>query len=700
MYRLLVNLESNCDFWKLNGALANRIVSELSDFCIEFWGEDEAENIEKLSRCDIYYGWRFETEWVGYAKKLFWVIIPSAGKDYIDVEFLKKNEIVVTSCSFFHGIPMTEQIMSYILGFSRGIFQTFGLQTEKDWWKEEVKEAFFDLYGKKLAIIGCGSVGNRLAEAVKQYNMQVMGVRRNPDYLNRNIEWYTPDKIAEVLKQADIVVNLLPFTEENRDFFNKERFAMMNNCLLYINIGRGQTQNDIDLIEALEQGRIKYCALDVYDPKPPAMDNKLRYMKNVIMTPKTGVFFYHYMDFAVRYFIIMMRKFVELIADMNVKYVEQKYINIAIEKYFTAKRMDNIMLQEDGEKDKFDFLNKLDLFSREELLEKYKATGRNHPFLAFTVNSFCNRNCIFCDAKNHEDKILNLEDYRKIAQAANRWGVTKAHLSGGEPTIRKEIVEIARIMDEELKGPKKQIGITTNGSLSFELIDKLIDAGVNTFNFSVHSLDKDNYESIMGAGDPEDVMKKVRHCLERGVRTKVNCTLMRSYLGDALEIIRLAKDLPLDVRLVELQYIGPAVNFFDKEFISETETLQQPGFREIMEHAYETKDRKKIGVRSPGTYYLIDGWKGSFGFISNTSRPFCADGNRIKITPSGRVRPCTIECADLDLETYLKEDKMDDVFKYLFLNYLNRDVNPNHRGYHYIDVDLRWDNYKFDTKCQ
>lgn len=696
---IFIHLESNCDFWTLNDSLKNKIIFDLPEMEISFWSQNQEENMQKLKSCHIFYGWDFKSEWLPYAKELHWIIVPSAGKDYLPIEEIEKHDIVVTNCSSFHGIPMVEQIMAYVLGFSRGIFQTFGKQKTELWWKDDLKPAFFDLYGKTITIVGCGSVGKRLAHVANSFGIHVIGVKNNPDILEVNIEWKTQNQLPEALGRADIIVNLLPMTDRNYHYFNKDMFKLCKRGILFINVGRGSTVNETDLKNAIDDGTIRYCALDVFDPKPPKLENPLRIYSNVLMTPKTSVFFYQYMNFAVEYFVTMIKQYMKISSEMSSSFVEQKYMNIVLQRYFSPQRMDNVMdFCNNSGNNKFDFSDKISKFSRDDLLEMYYSTGRNHPFLAFTINSFCNRNCIFCDAKNHEDSLLTIEQYRAIAHEANKWNIAKAHLSGGEPTIRQEIVEIAHVLNEELKNPKKQIGITTNGTLSFNKIDELTTAGIDTFNFSLHSINPDNYKTIMGNGCPKDIIEKVRYCIDKGLRVKINCTLMRSYLQDAYEIISLAKNLPISIRLVELQNIGPAKVFFNDEFISETETLKTPMFQDIMQSCSGNLDRHYLGVRSPGTYYKINDWLGSFGFISNTSQPFCADGNRIKITPSGRVRPCTLENGDIDLLPFFTENTMENAFKHLFLHFLNRDQNPCHRGYHYIDYDLRWDNYNFIEK--
>lgn len=399
----------------------------------------------------------------------------------------------------------------------------------------------------------------------------------------------------------------------------------------------------------------------------------------------------------IEFFVELMRHYIDRIMGMNLKYVEIENIKAMIKRYFNGKRIQNIMdnkiLSENDLKNSM--LKMVNMYSREELLNKFNKTGKTQPALNFTANSTCNRKCIFCDAKNIEGKLLSPDQYKAIATEANLWNITKASLSGGEPTLRQDIVEVVCALNEGLTSNKKQIGITTNGSLSYNKLDSLIEAGLTSINFSIHSLNPDNYKKIMGSGNPKDIIEKIEYCLSKGLQVKVNCTLMRSYIQDAYEMILLAKRLPVSVRLIELQYIGPAKKFFDQEFVSEAEMKETTMFKEIMKNNYSIGDRKQLGVRTPGVYYKIDGWKGLFSFISNTSHPICIGCNRIKITPSGRLRACILDYADVDLIPYLLDNKLDEAFKYLFMNFVELENNPYHKGYHHIDYNLRWNNYVF-----
>ncbi|MGW4792726.1 radical SAM protein [Nonomuraea sp. NPDC004297] len=330
---------------------------------------------------------------------------------------------------------------------------------------------------------------------------------------------------------------------------------------------------------------------------------------------------------------------------------------------------------------------------RQTLLASFAATVRNHPYLAFTLNSLCNLDCVFCKPRcmpdyGHKDHPLSAGDYAAIAREAAAWKVRKAHCSGGEPTLRGDILDVIAALAGGL-GRGASIGMTTHGNLRRGLtVEQLADAGLTYLNVSLHSLDRHRSADIMGGGDPDRARDTIATALGRELKVKINCVVQRSYLEDALRVAHLAKDLPVAVRLIELQNIGPASVIFDKEYVSEAEI--RPRLRRWLSGAGEVS-RADLGVRSPGAYLRPEGWVGSVGFISNSSCATCSDANRIKITPSGVARPCILHNRDIALKPHLADGTLDEAFAHLFRAMLDRDGNPAWQGFHYVDYDLRWD---------
>ena len=132
--KLVLNLKSNCSFWQPDETDIACLKKRLAP--IEVVQMDE-KDLDVLCDADFYCGWNFSQEWLDVASKLKLIVVPSAGKDYLPLDAIEAKMIPVVTGTGYHAIPMSEQIMAYILGFARGIFQTFDCRKTKKWWKDE-----------------------------------------------------------------------------------------------------------------------------------------------------------------------------------------------------------------------------------------------------------------------------------------------------------------------------------------------------------------------------------------------------------------------------------------------------------------------------------------------------------------------------------------------------------------------------------
>lgn len=155
-------------------------------------------------------------------------------------------------------------------------------------WKQHPIEMTCD---KTLAIFGFGDIGAECARVAKAaVDLKILGVKRNPDSVPEHQRAWADSfhKMADaetILPQADFVLSVLPFTEETKNYFNYERFKQMKQGSVFINIGRGTTVVEDDLIRVLEEGHLKGAALDVYAVEPLSKESKLWDLKQVLMTP-------------------------------------------------------------------------------------------------------------------------------------------------------------------------------------------------------------------------------------------------------------------------------------------------------------------------------------------------------------------------------------------------------------------------------
>jgi phosphoglycerate dehydrogenase-like enzyme len=220
------------------------------------------------------------------ATGLHWFQQWSAGADWVqDNPDLEGRDVIITSGSGIHGIPISEHIFMFLLAFARGLPTAQRAQKESRWHRPDADTGLFELAGKTILIVGVGAIGSRTAEVARAMQMHTIGVRRNSAIADPAIErMMGPDDMLGVLSQADFIVNTLPGTNETRKMFGENEFRAMKNTAYYVNIGRGRTVDQPALVHALQSGAIAGAGLDVTDPEPLSTDSPLWQMENVIIT--------------------------------------------------------------------------------------------------------------------------------------------------------------------------------------------------------------------------------------------------------------------------------------------------------------------------------------------------------------------------------------------------------------------------------
>lgn len=262
--------------------------------------------------------------------------------------------------------------------------------------------------------------------------------------------------------------------------------------------------------------------------------------------------------------------------------------------------------------------------------------GRNIDYLRISVTDRCNLRCVYCmpetgvENLGHEE-ILTFREIIVIAKAAAQLGIRKIKITGGEPLVRKGIVNLVRRI-KDIDGIE-QVTMTTNGVLLGAMAQELAAAGLDAVNVSLDSMNSESFCRITRRDSLADVMEGIRIASEFGIRTKINCVPIAELNGgDLTGIVNLAKEYPIDVRFIELMPIGFGRNYSP---VSSAELLEKIR-REFGEPALSAE---KHG-NGPAVYYNLPAFSGSIGFISAISNEFCESCNRIRLTADGNLKLC------------------------------------------------------------
>jgi phosphoglycerate dehydrogenase-like enzyme len=246
-----------------------------------------------LHDAEIIAGWKkgIEKDCLAPNSKLRWLQTWSAGIDSLPLESLKSNNITVTSANGVHSYPISETIFAMMLGFSRKIHTYVKNQQERKWHHSGIKQ---EIHEKTLGIIGVGVIGKEVAKIAKAFGMKVLGVRHSGKPQEFVDEMYTIDQLEAVLPNCDFIVVTLPLTKDTRNLFGAKQFGLMKDSVFFINVGRGETIVEQDLVTALREGIIAGAGLDVFEQEPLTVDSPLWNMENVIITPHTSGSTEHY----------------------------------------------------------------------------------------------------------------------------------------------------------------------------------------------------------------------------------------------------------------------------------------------------------------------------------------------------------------------------------------------------------------------
>ena len=214
---------------------------------------------------------------------LKWVFSYFAGVDSYPLQLFKERGILLTNTSGLHKTNIAEQVLGSMILFSRNLLQAMTDKLTKTWKPYPIDE----LIGKKLLIIGTGHIGTEIARKAKAFDMIVSGVRfrddqKKPEYFD---EVFNVRDLDQVLPGKDYVCLVVPATKETIGMMAKTEFKAMDPTAVFINVGRGDTMNQADLVQALTDHEIKGAILDVFEVEPLPADSPLWEMPNVVITP-------------------------------------------------------------------------------------------------------------------------------------------------------------------------------------------------------------------------------------------------------------------------------------------------------------------------------------------------------------------------------------------------------------------------------
>lgn len=296
--------------------------------------------------------------------------------------------------------------------------------------------------------------------------------------------------------------------------------------------------------------------------------------------------------------------------------------------------------------------------------------ARQVDYLRISITDRCNERCLYCMPEGYkgwqrtQDHLTVAEILRVVGVAAGL-GFRKYRLTGGEPLLRNDILEIVAGM-HRIPGVQT-IGLSTNGTRLAKWAQPLHDAGLRTANVSLDALDAKIYRDITG-GDVNSVIAGIEAAVAAGLdRVKLNCVLMRGVNEDEIwPLARFAAERGLPLRFIELMPLTRTDVLTEKNFFPVGEAM-----RKLAEHdELVPQPETKIG-HGPAKYYLLKRTGALVGFIGAlTNLHFCESCNKMRLTADGKIRPCLGDHGEIDLRPALNTQAADTLLHEKFLEAL------------------------------
>ncbi|HIE24726.1 MAG TPA: GTP 3',8-cyclase MoaA [Anaerolineales bacterium] len=293
--------------------------------------------------------------------------------------------------------------------------------------------------------------------------------------------------------------------------------------------------------------------------------------------------------------------------------------------------------------------------------------GRNIHYLRISLTDHCNLRCVYCMPEDMtfrpNAELMQDDEILTLTRLFANLGIDKIRLTGGEPTLRKNVVEIVRGISE-IKGIKS-VSMTTNGLLLSRLAQPLADAGLERVNISIDTLEPEKFKRLTRWGKVNEVLEGINAAENAGLTpVKLNAVIVTGYNeSDVVPLAGLTREHLWQVRFIEMMPFAGATEFQ----LSQTVTAAQ--VQKQVEDAFGRLEVVNNGkLDGEARLFRIKDGVGDIGFISSVTSPFCASCTRARLTADGILRMCLLREKEIDLLTPLRAGVSVDALRELILD--------------------------------
>ena len=305
--------------------------------------------------------------------------------------------------------------------------------------------------------------------------------------------------------------------------------------------------------------------------------------------------------------------------------------------------------------------------------------GRHIDYLRISITDNCNLNCRYCMPELSgrqslkKSDILSFEELLKLAEAAVASGISKIRITGGEPLVRKGVVDLCGMLGG-LRG-LNSLALTTNGVKLSQMASELKEAGVDRINISLDTLQRQRFRELTGKDWLPKVLTGIRRAAAAGFSpVKINTVVMRGFNEDEIpQLAALTYDHPYHVRFIEL------MPFQGRERANHADLYMPVGeiVRKIP-HIDKASVGSTFDTNGPARLCTLPGAKGKVGFIAPLSWHFCGGCNRLRLTADGKIRNCLFSDEEIDLKQPLRRGASTDELAQIFRHAVDQKPRRHH----------------------
>lgn len=287
--------------------------------------------------------------------------------------------------------------------------------------------------------------------------------------------------------------------------------------------------------------------------------------------------------------------------------------------------------------------------------------GRQFHYLRLSVTEACNFRCQYCLPDGYDgptsEHFMTLKEIDTLLQAFARLGTSKVRLTGGEPTLRRDFIDILRLTANT--SGIERVAMTTHGARMEKFASTWKEAGLDQVNVSIDSLDPRQFAAITGQDKLRSVLRGLDAAIEADLEVKVNSVLLNDFSQSRLQrFLSWLKDTPVTLRFIELMETGDLTQFFNKQHQSGSllkKQLENMGWQPLLR-------RKDAG---PAQEFFHPDYAGRIGLIMPYSKDFCKTCNRLRVSAPGKLHLCLFSENGIDMRDLLSTGNVEEVIQFL-----------------------------------